>query len=484
MRFQKLVKRLEPLLSRLKFWQKPEPAPVNKIKAKRTSRIAPEKQEELEKLCAQLFKQKELITSGKLQFLGLSKVKRRLGKSWEGVRQIVFNTVEDIIDRHMGKGDIFIRYRDDTYIIIFAHASLEEGKLKSALIAEEIRKELFALEEKELRDIEIRKALAEVRTSMMHGMDFPDFLDALDVELTEADEKEKEEEYSGIIDEPPDIESIEVDSKAYRPKAGSLPTAEDAALPEDIKFTYMPIWDIRRSVLTTYLALPFTEDQNQGGVFDKYKSLYTGLSSATQKAALERYILEHIMKDLEEMAQEGRQFILACPVQHETLYQFEDYERYKQLLLNIPEQQRPYLVFYVMNFDKPLPVKHAYWFAKPLRQFCRHVYAEIPLRRDINFNYLRNTGVDVAGVRLDGVSADKEQDVFNLLSSFASKAKALKVPMTFAMQVSSVSFATSAVCAKFDFLSGEAVHKAIEHPEAVQRYGQNDLLAGILNTEP
>src|SRR5690349_10432325 len=75
--------------------------------------FSPEKQKEIEALCNRLFKQKSLVTSGRLQLIGLGKIKRRMGKGWTGLQPLVYQIVEDAISKYMVKGDIFLRYKDD-----------------------------------------------------------------------------------------------------------------------------------------------------------------------------------------------------------------------------------------------------------------------------------------------------------------------------------------------------------------------------------
>ena len=84
-------------------------------------------QQELEYLCAELFKKRSLVTSGKLQLIGLEKVKRSLGAKWPEMQALVYQTTEAVIARHLKKGDIHLRHKEDSYIIIFAKATREEG---------------------------------------------------------------------------------------------------------------------------------------------------------------------------------------------------------------------------------------------------------------------------------------------------------------------------------------------------------------------
>ncbi len=458
------------------FFQKKQ-TQVEQIHSKKSTSLNSKKQVELENLCNQLFKKKELITSGKLQFIGLAKIKKRMGKQWEGLSKIVYETTEEIIDKHMGKGDIFIRYKDDTYIIVFAHATPEESQLKASLIAEEIRKRLFELDEEELRDIEIREAVSEIRTDLLMESDFLDgMFDLMDDSFGDLDIEFQEAEQQDNIEPPPEIQATEVDTQNYKPIKTPIKKRNNE-LPA-LNCCYVPLWDTSRGALTTYLCLARGKETGSNP-FDNHKTLYNSLLQ-TQTTALDHAMLQVVAAELKAMEEDGRQFFIICPVQHETVYNMEKYEEYKRLLSHIPLGQRKFLLLLVIdiNIKETKPPKNAYWFAKPLRVFCPHVFVEIPLRQDINFNYLHNSGVNVVGVRLDN-KAMTEQDTIHLLSNFSTKAKSLKISKTFVLDVSSLSLTTSAVCAGFDFLGGSAIHDPVDKPDSVHRYHHADLIAGL-----
>ncbi|MGZ9097663.1 MAG: hypothetical protein ACXW30_05140 [Micavibrio sp.] len=447
-----------------------------KIHSRCMAAFTPEKQAALDQLCIQLLKNQALITSGKLQFIGLAKIKKRMGRQWEGLSKIVYDTAEAVIDQFLDKGDVFIRYRDDTYIMIFARSTLEESRIKGDLIAVEIQKRLFALDEKELRTLEIRQALSEIHVDAM-GMGFPDFLDSLfpddeDCALNPFKTKKPDPDENLT---PYDVKTVDVDTANYRPEHSTV--RDENALTVEMNFSYSPLWEIRRNALTSYLCLAHSPAA-QGSLFQAYKSLYAH-RNPHGKAVLDNRILAAVAAELERMAADGRKLLLICPVQHETLYLMENYESFKNQLLKIPPAQRQYLILLVMNIEDAAPPKNAYWFAAPLRQYCRHVFAEIPLRRDINFNYLRNSGVDVAGVRLDRETS--EQETISLLNAFCIKSKSLKIAKTFILDVSTLSLATSAACAGFDFLGGAVIDETrYPRPQEIRRYRAEDLVSHLL----
>lgn len=454
-------------LESLFFWKKPKSSPVKELYTKRQLPLAPAKQAELDALCKQLFKRKELITSGKLQFIGLAKIKKRMGKQWAGLCKIVYDTAEDVIKEFIEKGDVFIRYQDDTYVLIFARASLEEGQLKAQLIAEEIRKRLYSLDEEELRDLEIRKAICEIRTQALIDLDFPDMIDFISNDHVEEPVQEEE----------PDIEisAVEVETKHAR----SINMDTDNIGPRiKLHYSYIPLWDTQRGALTTYLCLA-RGSESEVCSFDSHALLYEN-KDAAQKDFLDHKMLEIVAHELEQMERDGRKLLVVCPVRHETVYHFDRYEKYKQLLSQIPAQRRQFLILLVMDIDKQEKItKDPYWFATPLKQFCRHVFAELPLRRDINFNYLRNSGVDAAGVRLQK-DFGPEQQIITIMNSFSAKAKALKIGQTFVLDVSTLSLTTSVVCAGVNYIGGPAIHEAVARPDSVHRYHHEDLLSSFI----
>ena len=459
---------------------KPTTTPVKQIHTKRSKQLSKSKQEKLEVLCKQLFKQKELITSGKLQLIGLQKIKKRMGKQWDGLSKIVYETAEDVIDAHMDKGDIFIRYKDDSYVMIFAYAGPEESRLKAATIAREIQERLFALDEEELKDIEIRQAVSEIRSDMFMEAgfldDMPGAMDFMFDELEKMDGAPPDEN-AQILETLNDIDAVEVEttcSRAQTLKSSLIPANKTP----DIKAAYIPLWDTKKGALTTYLCMA-RNNSHTDNLFEGHRRLYEDRSH-NNKTKIDIAVLEAVGTELKLMEADGRKFFIVCPANHATLYNMESFEFYKQALSKLPTEHRQFLLIFVMNVDEKSPPKNAYWFAKPLRTLCPHVFADIPLRRDINFNYLHNSGVDVAGFRL-AKGGMAEPDLIPILNSLSGKAKALKINKTFVFDVSSLSVTTSAVCAGFDFLGGAAIHGPVEKPDSIHRYHHADLIKQLSN---
>lgn len=444
--------------------------PGHRLYHKNRTPISPEKQAKLDKLCEQLLKKQELITSGKIQFLSLAKIKKRLGKRWIGLSKIVYETAEEVISGYLdGQKDFFLRYKDEVYFLFFLNSDTEEGRRKATAIADEIRRRLFELGEKELRDLEIRESIGIMDKSYLKDGDLYAFLDAFEQDNLPSPPFAEEREPL------PDIPCIEISAKDYRP-TGSPPEA--ASLPVDtLHFSYLPLWDVKRGALTTYLCLSHATERYDN-IFEAQKILYND-ASPEEQVALDIAVLRRVILDLKALQRNTNKFLIACPVQYATLHRFESYELYKQVLQEIPVEQRSFLILYVMDIGRKLPLDDAYWFIKPVKEFCRMCFAEVPLRNDLNFNYMRNLGVDAVGFRIGDMGVTKPETL-QMISRFSYRAKALHIPMTFIFELSQISLATSSIFTEYDYVGGEAIHGKVARPDRMLRFRSEDLLIRLI----
>lgn len=487
-----LLTTLRPLAQRLFPWihveQPLQARPMFRVR--RTPMLSPEKQAELNKLCEQLLRKQELVTSGKLQFLGLSKIKRRLGKKWPGLSRIVYETAEEIINYYLDdRTDFYVRYKDEIYFLIFTDSTLEEGQAKATLIAADIRKRLFEMDQKELRELELRESVSVISHKHMEDLAFCDFLGNMadkttDKKAESAPDTRSSKQKNGRKRTPslkqrpiplPSIECIEVDAKDCRP--GKLMPAK-SLLPRKLEYAYLPIWDMSHNALSTYLCLARSAKQDYTNLFDAHKALYDH-TTAEKRLSLEIDILRSVIKELRAMQKDGRDLMIACPVEYATLHEFASYERYKKIVQAIPVELRGKLIFYVTDIGHTLPVNDAYWFATPLKEYCHRIFAEVPLRRDINFHYLHNLQVDAVGFRLEGVDTTDKR-VIQMIGQFSYRAKALQIPMTFIFELDRINHETAAIFTEYDYVAGDAIHREVAKPDTRHSFHSEELLFRLM----
>ncbi len=247
---------------------------------------------------------------------------------------------------------------------------------------------------------------------------------------------------------------------------------------EDLQCAYMPVWEVKRGALTTYVCLA-RGNQTEASLYEAHKTLFAG-QAAEEKLRMDIGVLNYVIDELKDMEAAGRKLFVVCPVQLETLHNFKNYERYKAACDAIPLSCRPFLIFLVMMDEQMrLPTKETYWFAAPLKQYCCQVFSELLMRKDMNFQYIKHAGIDAVGVRFHKTSGS-EQDAINMLTAFDSRAKYFKIRKSFVFGVETLSATTSLICAGFDYLGGGAIHDDVAHPDTVHRYRYEDLVSELL----
>lgn len=428
-----------------------------------------QKQAELESLYYQLLNKTEYVTSGKLQFLGLDKIKNKLGRKWTGLQSVVYETAEEIISQNISPDDLHFLYKEDSFVIIFTKSELGEIQEKLALIAEEIRRRLFILDEEDLRRIEVKQQVKKTETKSFLDNEFPEMLNSIFQHY-------KFVSTHKTVTKASEIETITVDTTSY--KSGGSTYKVTSEQHKNLDFSYLPMWDVKRGALTTYICLSKNQTEKADDLAG-YQLLFHGKNEA-DIAALDIAILEHVLHEIKEMERDGRQLIIMCPVHYETLHHFESYEVYKTALQKIKENQIQFLNLLVVTpKDNKLPNKDIFWFVPPLKPFCYNIFALVPLQQDLNYQVIKATGIDALGIRIDTQNFNEEENL-GYLNNLASKARYFKIPKTFALGVSSLSVTTSLVCSGFDYLSGLAIHEIVAKPDIIHRYRYEDLLSDII----
>lgn len=401
------------------------PAPGGALKLGLKADCTAAERTQLEHLCSELFRKEALMVSGRLQMIGLDKIKKRMGRSWAGFQTLVYDTVEEVMSEILGKGDLYIRYRDDSYIIVFGRTSLRQGGEIAGKIAEEIRQRLFQ-SGVALQSIDIQRHTVETKPGDIGA-------------LSEENIFRELERFQGA-----------------RPAEPPPPPAPAAR----IRCVYQPLWDVEKGALTTYLC----EAEENAAEMPGFRR--------------DMRILETVLEELQAMAVDGRKLLIICPVRHETLYRQENFEQYRTLCESISPEQRALLVFMITDMRRDLMKMNGCWFLQALRGLGKYVFIDLPFHAHADFAALRQYRFDAAGFRLTA-AADGGKTPFEMVHSCAAKAEALGIPRSFVLDVGTLSIATAAACNGVDFMGGEAVHGAVAAPDSIYRYRHENLFTGL-----
>jgi hypothetical protein len=435
-----------------------------RVAVSRLSNLTQEKQKQLDALCSQLLQKKELIASGKLQLIGLETIRDRMGTRWQKLCQDVYATTEDVITQHLCKGDVFMRYKGDSYIIIFAYASRQEAAVKAELIVSEIKRRLYELNKDDLSGINVGAEVGEIRANEFASKGFPGVLDTAfsgEASGTEVLKSKTNRKYaSGRV-------ALDLYAETEKQKE---PLAE-------LRYFYIPLWDVHHGALTTYICMPqFDEDAESG--FQAYEDFYRAQSTA-DRVLLDMRMLQSIIEELATMERENRRFFVICPVHFETLSYLENMQAYKDMCQHIPVEQRKFLIFMVADMPNGSAMNEPFHFISPLKNFSSHVFSRNTLDVNINFQLLKDSGIDGIGVSAFS-EIHTEEEALNALNNFCAKARLNKIAKTFVLDISSLSMTTSSVCAGFDYLGGSGIHANVARPDNVYRYKHEDLISDLI----
>ena len=410
----------------------------------------PNTQTQLESLCIKLFEKKELMRSGKLQFIGLETVRNNFGERWPEIKELIYKTTELIISKYLDEKDLFIKHQDDTYIIFFAEASYEESHIKATLISEEIKHLLLKTEKEKWKFFSIEKEIKEIDPSELKDKNsIADTIDSY---------------FPSSISHPDDVTKQNKKIKNKNPEAKTKTNNSS-------DYVFMPIWDVKRNGLTTYICLKNT--QSSFNALDGHKGLYFAQPHSKIRE-IDFATLRRAQKELAKTYQAGLNVFITCPVHYSTLSRQSCRDQYCLILQKIPDELKKFLFFLVIGTPKNVHQMQLQAFAPALKSYCLYLCADVPLTGATNFETYRISGVDSVGVDLTNQEYTKED-----LNKFVMSAKKRFIPFTFALGVSNVETMTDAITAKFDFIGGIAIHESVRHPAKGYRFKYSDLFSPI-----
>jgi hypothetical protein len=414
------------------------------FKLAKKKNLSADKKAELETLYTQLIRKSDNVTSGQLQFLGLAEIKEKMGARWPKLQSKVYAAAEEVIQRYVTLSDIYFLFKEDRYVIIFTQSSDEEINRKVAAISDEIMRRFAEFEEEEMQTLQISQEIKKVDVETFLDNEFSDMLDYVFKQY----------------------------NPGYQPGGLSLdtPTARTAPKVEiSLVYQYLPLWDVDKKSLSTFLCLSQDTEASRP-IFEGYKALFQN-KTLQEKTAFDIAMLERIVNELEKMEYEEREAVLICPVQHETLYNFSSYDEFKNICQTIPNSQRESLIFLVTNAENfSLPAKDPYWFVPLLKDYCGGVYIDVPMRENMVFSGLKNSGAAGMGVQYTSVMKTEEENL-HLLSGFMSQVKYLRMKRTFAWDITNLNSAQSLARMGFSYLGGPAICGHSLQPE---RYLDNE----------
>jgi hypothetical protein len=83
------------------------------------------------------------IAGARFSMVGLTELREQLGERWPQLSERVHDLAQAVIQRHLGRGDVFDAHGDDGYVILFTQLTQLQAEFKCRVIAKEIAAKLL-----------------------------------------------------------------------------------------------------------------------------------------------------------------------------------------------------------------------------------------------------------------------------------------------------------------------------------------------------
>jgi hypothetical protein len=88
----------------------------------------------------------ETVPVGRLTLMGLSEIREELGGRWEALSEKVHAVAQQVVARHLMRGDVFEPHGEDGYVLLFASLTVADAEFKCRVIRNEIAQRLLGSE--------------------------------------------------------------------------------------------------------------------------------------------------------------------------------------------------------------------------------------------------------------------------------------------------------------------------------------------------
>lgn len=387
------------------------------------------------------------VTAGALQLVGLATIRERLGDKWERFSDRVHDTAQSVIEQHLSDSDVYSLYKNESYIILFARATEEQGRFKAKVIGDEIAHRLFgetddAKANANANAITVKTLVYQLDGTL--GLEDADDGTLLDRLFAQAHDHFDEQ----VSPSPPPSSS---------PAARTGEPADDSP---PFKLVYRPIWNVRKAVVSGFLATLW-EDKSASA---------DGIPPATKDVDL--FILKDVIRGVREIEVGAAKKVLVAPIHLSTLSSPHGRREYFDLCRAVDEKARRYMAFELLLPDDRAVLSRLDSVSLQLRAFARSLMCRVESDFD-NFEFFRDNRFFAIGMSLP-YSRYKESDIMTRLEKFSVMAERQGVG-SYLINVPSLSLMSFAIAAGFDYLSGDPIGSILRAQIGAYKFGIEDL---------
>lgn len=390
------------------------------------------------------------LLSGNIHLVGLGRIRDRLGADWPRIAARAQEIAQKSIQRACGADDIFTRYDELSFLIIFASLTPEQAQIRCHDIGAEIGQRLLG-ENFATEAVEVSTGIFEADGSLtFSAVDRRDLIKR----LVEAGRKAVPPS-SPADDELPDFSFARID------KAKALAS---------IEVMYQPMWNLRHKAISNYFATAGSKSVFGEQLWDD--ALRAEYADVLTPVEFDVFVARRVLHDAAGFLAQGGRSLIGWPVHFETLATRASRDAYVELCRDIPDAVRKLLILELDGLPEGVASSRLVEMLGILRPFCRSLIVRVPSdfkRFDlfagiplggVGFSLSGNPGSDQQriGVMNDFVEAASRAGLRSYVHGLGNRAQAL-----------------AAAAAGFEWINGIAVDRPAELPKPMTRFRIQDL---------
>lgn len=405
--------------------------------------------------------------TGEVNLISIARIKNRLDSQWPQHAAKADRIARNAIERYLVSGDIYARWKDTGYIVVFATLDRQQAQIKSMLIGDEITRKLLGEEEQpNLADIQGVEVQSDGELAFSEPLDVAQLVAALPVAAAERGPMKAE---TALLATSSPVAASETPQAILYGACSSDPLA-------GISYVYRPSWDPARGVIAAYLCVPQLPEGSSGARRRDAALMLGNDADALQK--LDFAVLEHVTGVLDGLVCDKRRLLVTMPVQFETLVAAAYRRRYiAALQARLGSEAASLLVIELVDVPDGVPQARLLEISSPLRVHARAVIAQ--LRPDTT-EFGQFAGSRIAAVGCDiGRHGGSELVLMQQMGRFSRAATKVGIA-TYLRGVRSLSLAAAALGVGFAHVDGDVIAPPVDLPQGVLEFNLFDLYSPSL----
>jgi hypothetical protein len=400
--------------------------------------------------------------TGQVNLISIARIRDRLGSQWPHHAVNADRIARNAIERYLLGGDIYARWKDEGYIVVFATLDVHQAQIKCRLIGDEITQKLFGEDEGgDLTDIHHVEVQADGSVTFAPVPRFEELI-AL---------KAPEGAAAASRSAPPPIAPIP-SALPGKPVSAARVSAPRVINPlAELSYCYRPSWDPGRGVIAAYLCVPMMPEAP--GSDQLWRAALVLQSDVDALEKLDFATLAHAIGVVEGLVREKRRLLITVPVRFETLSAAAHRRRYIEILrTRLSPEAASLMVIELVNVPDGVPEARLLEISAPLRAQSRAVVAR--LRPETN-DFMQFALARIAAVGCDlSEQSGSELALMQIMARF-SKGAAKASLATYLRGAGSLSLAAAALGAGFSHVDGDAVAVIVDQPRGIVEFSLLDL---------